>query len=727
MGHSLQNHQEKPRKDKSRLKRGRKELRDVRKRRYEQTNDEEELEDQQKQDSEEEEDELVEEPAEIGAYNALVTLLKSDHPEPVKKKIKKKVAEEAKQPEVDEELPEEVGDDEDEEELDQQEAEQDNEDVHNKFDAFNRHFNDEDLIEELVDKHQKEKSRTKLANKKQFGNVTQLNYSFREASEQSPKGFAKKLKYHNVKQKIQTELLNKEPNEVGQALIDSLLTYQNVNCQLHGMVDDIKSKYQDYYLLHCLNHIYKTRDRVLNNNEKRVQAQKQIEEGVMNPEDEPEFRDQGYTRPKVLILLPTRNFAWEVVNKLIDLSSPDSVEYKSRFKDQYYDDFDVNDLNPKKPAEFKEFFKGNSNDYFCMGIKFTRKTMKLFSKYDQSDVIIASPLGLKMTLEKTEASFLSSIEITILDKAEGLLMQNWDHVSEILSQHLNAPPKNFDNLKVDFSRIRMWAINDHYKYVAQMIGFSKYNFPELNNVTLSNPKISANLQSGTAVFKSVCNDADSELTHLKHQLTRTGILNNNTRLKQIFMRFDADSLVTEPEKRFTFFKNVLLPQIQHKLSYDEGTLIYFPSYIDYLRVKNYLENDTSVSAVAIDEYSSQASLTRSRAMFAKGHSSAKILLYTERLHFYKRYDIRGVRNVMFYGIPSDPSFYSEVLKFIVDNKIRADMANRKSDESSDLIDLNLCMVRVLFSKLDMMKLEKIVGLKNAKALSLGDSEMNEFH
>ncbi|KAG7813329.1 hypothetical protein KL921_000875 [Ogataea angusta] len=721
--------------NKKKFKSGRKELREVHKGRNSHIKPKEnpqEVDQNDEADGEEIQEDNVAQKPDIGAYSALITLLKSDHPEVMKRKSKIKVAqdEEVKSEEILDYEAEEEDDDygeEENEELADDDKEQDNEDVHNRFDAFNRHFNDEDKIEKEIDNYMKSQPKIKLVERQQLGKSIKLDYRYIETEGSAPKNIMNKLKYHNVKQKLQNEFMDRNPTNLESELLESLLNYQNVNFQLLGMPDVVTTRYQEYYLLHCLNHIYKTRDRVLNNNEKKAQVQRQIEEGKLNPAEEPEFRDQGYTRPKVLILLPTRNFAWEVVNKLIDLTSPNTVEYKTRFKEQYYDAFDVNDLNPKKPVEFKQFFKGNSNDFFCLGIKFTRKTLKLFARFDQSDVIVASPLGLRMTLEKTKKPFLSSIEITVLDKAEGLLMQNWDHVNEVMSKSLNAPPKDFDDLKVDFSRIRMWAINDHYKYVAQVIGFTKYSFPELNNVTMNNPKISVNLLGGTAVFKAICGENDSELANLKYQLTRVGIINSQTRLKQVYMRFEADSQLDEPDKRFAFFKNVLLPQIQHKVSYENGTLIYFPSYIDYIRVKNYLEKETSVAFVAIDEYSSQSLLTRNRALFMKGQSDAKIMLYTERLHFYKRYDIKGVRNVIFYGIPTDPSFYSEVLKFIVDNKIRLDMANSNSDNSGDVLDLNLCMVRAMFSKLDLMKLEKIVGTKNSRVLALGDNEMNEFH
>ena len=70
--------------------------------------------------------------------------------------------------------------------------------------------------------------------------------------------------------------------------------------------------------------------------------------------------------------------------------------------------------------------------------------MKLFSSFYNSDLIVASPLGLRLVTgvtedEKRDTDFLSSIEVVIVDQANVLAMQNWEHVADAL-QALNAMP-----------------------------------------------------------------------------------------------------------------------------------------------------------------------------------------------------------------------------------------------------------------------------------------------
>jgi U3 small nucleolar RNA-associated protein 25 len=43
------------------------------------------------------------------------------------------------------------------------------------------------------------------------------------------------------------------------------------------------------------------------------------------------------------------------------------------------------------------------------------------------------------------------------------------------------------------------------------------------------------------------------------------------------------------------------------------------------------------------------------------------MLYTERAYFYKRYKIRGIKNLILYSLPERKEFYPEVSASLIEN------------------------------------------------------------
>ena len=491
-----------------------------------------------------------------------------------------------------------------------------------------------------------------------------------------------RLRIHNG---IEPETMADSLTALQQQLVVPMFNYVDLLYE-YDSYGKHENEYRELYALHILNHVYKTRDRIIKNNQ-RLQN---------NPDGE--YLDQGFTRPKVLIIAPTRSSAYEIVNTIIEKSGIEQVDKKAKFHDQF---FDPALPPPYKPKSFQQLFKGNTNDFFVLGMKFTRKAIRLYSNFYQSDVIICSPLGLHMIVESTDKKkrqddFLSSIEITIVDQLHSIEFQNTSHLYTIFD-HLNKIP--LEQHDVDFSRVRMWYINDQSRLFRQTMLFTRYNSPIANSI------LNGKCQNFAGRWKN-----HHVITQEASAIARLGL-----KVRQIFHRFNTASnlsIVDEPDSRFKFFTSVIIPSITKSTGYEDGILIYVPDYTDYVRVRNYIKEKTSLLFGDINEYSSKSQLSANRALFQQGR--IKLLLYTERLHHFRRFEIKGVKSIIFYEPPRNPEFYSEVVRFIGRTIFAGDA------------DPNISTVRCLYSKLDALSLERVVGTKRAGILIHAQNETYEF-
>ncbi|SPQ22123.1 0bbf0f71-b6b2-479c-a7ba-6775edc5c4ea [Thermothielavioides terrestris] len=459
-------------------------------------------------------------------------------------------------------------------------------------------------------------------------------------------------------------------DEVEQTIAPMLFNYQDLlycNRTVSG-----SQSVRRMVCLHALNHIFKTRDRVIKNNARIART-----EG----NEDLELRDQGFTRPKVLMILPTRQSCVKMVDMIVSICEPDQQENRKRFADGYIDK--QSKFSDDKPEDFRDLFSGNDDDMFRLGMKFTRKTIKYFAQFYNSDIIFASPLGLRMAIgseeeKKVDFDFLSSIELVIVDQADALLMQNWEHV-EFIFEHLNIQPK--DAHGCDFSRVRSWYLDDQAKYFRQTAIFSAFNTPELAELVRAH----CHNWAGKARLQQEC---PGVIQHL------------GVKARQTFSRFEAASIAADPDARFAYFTKAILPVLaKHKARDAGGTLVFVPSYLDFVRVRNYFANNPAAAHIsfgAISEYTDVPEAMRARSHFLTGRH--KVLLYTERAHHFRRYQIRGVRRVVMYGLPDNPLFYREI----------AGGCLQKSEQAL-LLEPGQGAVRAMFSKYDVMKLERVVG------------------
>ncbi|KAJ3037674.1 rRNA-binding ribosome biosynthesis protein utp25 [Rhizophlyctis rosea] len=459
-----------------------------------------------------------------------------------------------------------------------------------------------------------------------------------------------KSRLHDPFQKLNSPLTPTDTNTPFTSLQSHLLPYMTAykdvlfTHQTHANSRELRHT----YCLHAVNHVFKTRDRVLKNTAKIKAVGEEGKDGL-------EIRDQGFTRAKVLILVPFRNTALEVVKMLIALSGTKQQDNKKRFMDEFGINPEDDVMNPKAPEDHKKTFAGNIDDCFRVGIKFSRKQMKLFAPFYSSDVIVASPLGLRMVIgaegdKKRDFDFLSSIEVMILDSTEVFLMQNWDHVQHIFD-HLNLIPK--DPHGCDFSRVRSYYLDGRAKNVRQTLLFSQFVTPQLNSL------FTTQTHNTTGRIKLLYPSTTGTITQIAHTLP------------QLFHRVPVpqNSPSLAPDARFSFFTERIMPSIISKAGTvtQQGTLIFVSDYFDFVRVRNWIKaqvgGDRDMEKVGfLSEYTEGPDISRVRGAFFR--KEIGLIVMTERFHFFRRYRLRGVKSVVFYDLPVFGGFYPEVVNMV---------------------------------------------------------------
>ena len=140
------------------------------------------------------------------------------------------------------------------------------------------------------------------------------------------------------------------------------------------------------------------------------------------------------------------------------------------------------------------------------------------------------------------------------------------------------------------------------------------------------------------------------------------------------------------------------------------TLIFVPSYFDFVRVRNWMTK-TDVDFQEISEYTLAKTTAKARDHFF--HGECHFLLYTERAHFYKRYNLKGVRHLVFYQIPQYAEFFAEIANFVMPG-----LQNKKSGSADNL------SVTVLFDKYDGARLAEVLGTERAQQMVTGQKSVH---
>ncbi|GAA5925880.1 hypothetical protein JCM3775_005142 [Rhodotorula graminis] len=504
------------------------------------------------------------------------------------------------------------------------------------------------------------------------------------------------------------------------AWLRTLSTYQDVLCPRVVVGSDEHEAIREASALHAMNHVLKTRTRILKNNE--YLAKQALDKSAPSSSSSTPARstlDQSFTRPKVLVLTPFRNSALSWAQHLISYLPPSitSVENFPRFVSEYSlpegaTDKLVEDRD-KYPPDHVETFRGNIDDAFRCGVKVTRKTAKMFAEFYQADVILASPLGLRTSIEKDgDSDFLSSIEVLIVDQMDVMLMQNWDHVQFVLDR-LNSLPATDHG--IDFSRVKPWYLDGLSPFLRQSILLSSFDAPEIRGA-----------------WARACRNRAGAVRAFGTVEGPEGVLDRvPSGLRQVWTRFEVADVTDEDDRRFEWFTTKTLPTLLKSAVSSSQTLVFVPSYFDFVRLKRYLTKHRSslasdFSFAAISEYTPTPDVSRARGAFFAG--KVKFLLVTERFHFFRRYRLRGAKTVVFYAPPSHASYYPEVVSFPFAPPSAVTTASgapppRPEDEDVDASELS---AHVLFSRLDVLRLERIVGTKDAARMCRADEGEKRF-
>ncbi|XP_053463287.1 U3 small nucleolar RNA-associated protein 25 homolog isoform X2 [Nycticebus coucang] len=336
------------------------------------------------------------------------------------------------------------------------------------------------------------------------------------------------------------------------------------------------------YCLHVINHVLKANAQVLGNNSRR-RSQK------LGVGDDDDFRDQGLTRPKVLIVVPFREAALRVVQLFISLLEGDSkkkiiVSNKKRFQGEYGSDPEERPPNLKRPEDYEAVFVGNIDDHFRIGVAVLQRSIRLYAPFYSSDILIASPLGLRTIIggegeKKRDFDFLSSVELLIIDQADIYLMQNWEHVLHLMN-HMNLLP--LDSHGVDFSRVRMWSLNNWSKYYRQTLLFGALQDAQINSV-----------------FNKYCVSWQGQVA-VKNVPMTGSISHVLVQLPHVFQRMEVDSLASVIDVRYT------IKGIRNLIFYELPTYPHFYSEIcNMLRATTRGEEATWTCTVLYSKYDAQ--------------------------------------------------------------------------------------------------------------------------
>ena len=435
-------------------------------------------------------------------------------------------------------------------------------------------------------------------------------------------------------------------------------------------------------------------------NQDFITYHKEIKKNYENSDnkDNINIKDQGFTSPKVLILVPYKIHAKIIMEQLVKLFSNDNwkgITNKKKFMDEY--------------SEFDSM-----DDCFRLGIQisFFENKMKLYTPFDESDIIIASPLGLKLAKPSDNDKsfknskvydFLSSIEIFLMDFSEVFIYQNLEHLNEILS-FLNKQPKNNQNI-VDINRIKENYANNYGEYLRQNIIISQFKCIDID-VAIND--ICKNINGKI----SLEGPYENQINLIKNEFAeKYNMLNSsNYEIRYEFKILRDFKGEEDFQEKFNYFTKNLWQNLYE--SFEKHTIIFVSSTFDYMILKSFFKKK-SKSVCFISEDTDKRDWQRNRLFFEQG--KYKFLLYDERAHVYKKINLKFAKNIFFYSLPEDPKIFNEMIHLIDPVNYNQNLEKYNYESKQNEIQ-KYGSVIALVTPVEKYNLEKILGEEAKKII-----------
>jgi U3 small nucleolar RNA-associated protein 25 len=147
-------------------------------------------------------------------------------------------------------------------------------------------------------------------------------------------------------------------------------------------------------------------------------------------------------------------------------------------------------------------------------------------------------------------------------------------------------------------------------------------------------------------------------------------------------------------------------------------LIFIPSYFDFVALRSVLlKLPEPIDFVSVTEYARTSEVSRGRARFLQGRKP--LMLYTGRAHYFHRHLMKGVRHLVFLGLPEDPTFYSDHVNLLNEFGNNHDNGKQNDSIAAAASGGNVASCLALFTKYDAHALERVVGSSNSRRMLQG--------